>query len=630
VILAEPGPCALDFESYPTSPGWHATQAATAAPRGQKGAARARAQQVALLNNRAHLRRPCILSLCHSSGAEVVVRLAVDDDPAPRRVQLQAMFAECRASLVAHRAQFECELLLSHGVPLDIDCTLLMAKALLLVAYDPEKQAPPVEFGLAALVERESGRVRDKAVRDRDWRDPESLDAAAIDYCRQDARDALELYRLYQARLEEQGLFDGYRLIQQAILPTAAINLVGMEFDATAHAALIAHLRNRADRLKRLLDQICDGAVRNHGSTPQVGDWIMDQVLAGDFAGDHDRLANFGARLCAVVGVTWKHTKSRRLVIDKGIKARQARTLQLHYPTIARYLRAHALWTQVTKLAGSFGETLTQWVDVDGRLRGQLTAGATVTLRHNAQHPPVQEMPRRKSFRRLFRAPRGRRLVDCDYSQIELRLAAVIAKDEALLEVYRQGLDVHKEVAGHVDLPRSQAKPVSFTMIYAGGAAKIADSAGVSPEKAQAVLEGFLKAYPGIAAYRERAPREAEQAGFIAIRPGRRVRYDPAISKPPQAVNYPIQGGAASVQMRALRRVYDVLVAQPWLGARLVGAIHDELILESPDDERAGIAAGILQHEMRTALLEVFPEAAAMGADRLAAAAICTSWADKP
>ena len=100
------------------------------------------------------------------------------------------------------------------------------------------------------------------------------------------------------------------------------------------------------------------------------------------------------------------------------------------------------------------------------------------------------------------------------------------------------------------------------------------------------------------------------------------MRYDPAISKPPQAVNYPIQGGAASVQMRALRRVYDVLAAQPWLDTQVVGAIHDELMLEAPADERAEIAAGILQHEMRAALLEVFPESAAMGADRLAEAEV--------
>ena len=82
--------------------------------------------------------------------------------------------------------------------------------------------------------------------------------------------------------------------------------------------------------------------------------------------------------------------------------------------------------------------------------------------------------------------------------------------------------------------------------------------------------------------------------------------------------------------MRALRRVYDALAARPELDAQLVGAIHDELILEAPEDERAEAAGEILQREMRAALLEVFPESEAMGADRLAAATICSSWAEKP
>lgn len=107
------------------------------------------------------------------------------------------------------------------------------------------------------------------------------------------------------------------------------------------------------------------------------------------------------------------------------------------------------------------------------------------------------------------------------------------------------------------------------------------------------------------------------------------MRYDPAVSTAPQAVNFPIQGGAASVQMLALRRVYDVLAQQPWLDTRVVGAIHDEFLLEAPGDERAEIAAGILQYEMRAALLAVYPEAEAMGAARLAEAEVLKSWADK-
>jgi DNA polymerase I-like protein with 3'-5' exonuclease and polymerase domains len=107
------------------------------------------------------------------------------------------------------------------------------------------------------------------------------------------------------------------------------------------------------------------------------------------------------------------------------------------------------------------------------------------------------------------------------------------------------------------------------------------------------------------------------------------VRYDPQLSRAPQAINYQIQGGAASVQMRALRLVYDALAARPDLEARLVASVHDEVLIEAPIGERAERAASLLQDCMRQALLDVFPEAEQMGAANLAAAKICTSWAEK-
>jgi DNA polymerase family A len=419
-------------------------------------------------------------------------------------------------------------------------------------------------------------------------------------------------------------------VIRQAILPTAAINLVGMLFDADAHAALVETLRAEADRLDAELTSICEGAIANPASAAQISGWIVDQVLGEDYPDPAERYANFCGRLQARCGMAWRRTKGGALMVTKRLKLKMAEALDPHFPVVSRYLIAHAQWTKQVKLLSTFGESLRPWVDPDGRLRGQLQVGGTVTLRHSASRPNIQQMPRQTEFRALFGTPLGRRLVICDYSQVELRLAAIIARDEALLEVYRAGADVHAEVATAIVLPRgAQSKGVSFAMVYGAGVVGVAESSGLGIEQAAQAVERFLGAYPGLRAYRERAPREAEAAGCIPIRPARRVVYDPALSKGTQAINYQLQGGAASVQMRAVRRVYDALCARPDLDTLLIGAIHDELILEASADERAKAAAEILQREMRAALLEVFPEAAAMGADRLAAAAICSSWAEK-
>ncbi len=343
---------------------------------------------------------------------------------------------------------------------------------------------------------------------------------------------------------------------------------------------------------------------------------------------DPERLANFCGRLQACCGLTWRRTKGGALAVTKALKPKMAEALAGQFPRVSEYLLAHARWTKAVKLLGTFGESLRSWVDADGRLRGQLKVGGTVTLRHSASRPNVQQMPRQAEFRALFRAPPGRALVVCDYSQIELRLAAIIAPDEALLEVYASDADIHAEVAAAIGLPRSsQSKGVSFAMIYGAGVGGVAEAAGLPLERAAEVVELFLGAYPGLRAYRERAPLEAEAMGRIEIRPDRQVRYDPVLSKGTQAINYGVQGAAASVQMRALRRVYDALAGQPEV--RLVGAIHDEILLEAPVASAAA-AAELLQREMRQALLEVFPEALEQGADRLAKAAICSSWADKP
>ena len=196
-ILTTPGTAAIDFETYPTSPKWHGDQAARDAPRGQQSLARERAVLEAAMMGRALHRRPCTLQLAHEDGLEVFVRLT---DPMH---ELPAMFDlapwEDRATLVGHNSAFETEVLLKHGVAVDIECTLLAAKCLYIVAV-ADDQPQPVGFSLAELVEKEFGHVLDKGVRDRDWREPP--DAAAVRYGLEDVRWTLRLWQLYEGRLK--------------------------------------------------------------------------------------------------------------------------------------------------------------------------------------------------------------------------------------------------------------------------------------------------------------------------------------------------------------------------------------------------------------------------------------------
>lgn len=754
--LAAPGWAAIDMETWP-HPDHEVEQAVARTLRGGKGAARKAVKlQFARLAS-AHHRVACTLQVAHENGQAVFARLASGEGAAAdaaRADQLQAMFAPRTSmppwedhQLVAFNALFEAELLAKHGVVVDLDDPMLAAKALYLLAV-PEDRPQPVQFSLAALVEREFGKVRDKTLRARDWRSPP--DAEAVTYGIEDAKDALALWQLYRQRLEAEGLMLGYRVMVEAVNGTAASNLVGLTLDKAAHAALMQRMQRTAADLKTKLDEICNGDVKLHSSTAHVSMWIIGEVLGyplvppdepklvglleflrqagglspdrggelaardlgrlvsltgklnleeatldawqagyiglehstfGDERPEQDELleaidrerfgdrvltlddqllwdaylaqkenferlhkadpylkSSFDIRLRARANTTWRWTaKTGHLAITKGSKARKAEQLSHAFPQIAEYLVTHSRWNKARKLIEAFGPALPKhWQDEDGRVRGQFKVWAAVTGRQSCVNPNLQQMPREAEFRALFVAPPGRKLIVCDYSQIEMRLAAIFARDEVLLDVYRRGADIHAANAAIIfgvlesevtKAQRQAAKPVGFAVIYGAGAAGLAESTGVEIEQARVFLARFLGAYHGLAAYRERAVAEARARGWIEIIPARRVWID-AQTPATCMINFPIQGTAASVQMRAVRRVFDALRARPGL-ADLAACVHDEILLEANDD-RAEEAQDLLQREMRRALVEIVPAAVDMGADLLAAAVTINSWAEKP
>jgi hypothetical protein len=336
---------------------------------------------------------------------------------------------------------------------------------------------------------------------------------------------------------------------------------------------------------------------------------------------------------------SWRTTKTGHLAITKGSKLRRAEQMANAYPQVSAYLIKHAQWSQATKLIDAFGPTLRHWRDDDDYYRGQFRTFSAWTGRQSCVDPNLQQQPRTEAFRSLWIAPPGRKLVIADYSQIELRLAAIESGDERLLEVYRQGADVHDQNAAIIfDKPieavtkgdRQAAKAVGFLTIYGGGPAKLAETVGCDLDKAHTFLARFFQSYPKLRDYRERMPAQATQTGWIEIRPGRRVKYDPQKSSPTQAINAPVQGGAASVQMLAIRLIHDALRAEPGLDTYLAASVHDEFILDAPDDKRAREAANLLVKAMTDALVKLYRESEQMGVARLTAAAVVSSWAEKP
>jgi DNA polymerase-1 len=217
-------------------------------------------------------------------------------------------------------------------------------------------------------------------------------------------------------------------------------------------------------------------------------------------------------------------------------------------------------------------------------------------------------------------------LVDADYSQIELRILAHIAGDVAMQAAFRDGEDVHAVTASQVfrvplaevtSQMRSRAKAVNFGIVYGISAFSLADDIRVPQKEAQSYIDAYLAHYEGVRTYMERIKEEAREQGYVTTLFGRR-RYLPELRSSNfntrsfgerVALNTPIQGTAADVIKLAMVRVRDRLLAEG-LQARLVMQIHDELLIEAPENEVPAVCA-LLQQEMEgAASLSVKLEAA--------------------
>ncbi len=273
------------------------------------------------------------------------------------------------------------------------------------------------------------------------------------------------------------------------------------------------------------------------------------------------------------------------------------------------------------KLYSTYAEGLLKVIDADGRMRSTFNQTEARTGRLSSSEPNLQNIPIRtplgSQLRRYFVAAPGHTLLDADYSQIELRILAHISGDEGMRHAFLSGEDIHRSTAAKVyGLPpemitpqlRSSAKAVNFGIVYGIGAYSLSQDIGVSVKEAQAFIDNYLAAFPGIKAYMENTIQTGRDQGYVATLFGRRRALPELASKnfniralgERMAMNTPIQGTAADVIKLAMVRVWRRLRSEG-LKAKLILQVHDELIVEAPLEE-ADRAAAILGEEMQNAV----------------------------
>ncbi|ATR81142.1 DNA polymerase I [Pseudomonas sp. HLS-6] len=262
-------------------------------------------------------------------------------------------------------------------------------------------------------------------------------------------------------------------------------------------------------------------------------------------------------------------------------------------------------YRSLSKLKSTYTDRLPEQINPrTGRIHTSYHQAVAATGRLSSSDPNLQNIPIRtpegRRIRQAFVAAPGYRLLAADYSQIELRIMAHLAKDEGLLHAFRHNLDVHRATASEVfgvaleDVTSDQrrsAKAINFGLIYGMSAFGLAKQIGVDRKQSQAYIDRYFSQYPGVLAYMERTRAQAAEQGFVETLFGRRLYLpdinakNPALRKGAErtAINAPMQGTAADIIKRAMVAV-DNWLNDSGLDARVILQVHDELVLEVRED----------------------------------------------
>ena len=295
--------------------------------------------------------------------------------------------------------------------------------------------------------------------------------------------------------------------------------------------------------------------------------------------------------------------------------------LKAHHPIIPAIMDYRGL----TKLKSTYADGLMKVIDSDGRIRTTFQNLVTATGRLSSTEPNLQNIPVRTDLgaeiRKMFVPKEGCVLVDADYSQIELRVLAHIAGDTVMQEAFRTGLDVHTLTASQVfHVPfdevtaqqRRSAKAVNFGIVYGISEFSLGEDLGVSRWEARDYIDSYLTHYQGVRRFMKQVVADARDCGYTQTVYGRRraipelksSNFNVRSGAERIAMNTPIQGTAADLIKLAMIRV-DEALRREFPKAKLILQVHDELIVECPEEIAAEVAALVSREMEQVASLNV-------------------------
>ncbi len=484
--------------------------------------------------------------------------------PATALKPLLDILAANRPIKVAHNAKFDAEFLLKHhGVRLGAVFDTYLASLLISAGNESDRH------GLEPVAARYLNIELDKSFQVSDWSG--ELSESQLEYAARDAQVLLPLREKLQAKIDELELMQAAKIEFDCINAMAAMELAGIYLEADCWRAQVERTKSAYDKAAVELRKELSAGL------PQMS--LFEEATSSINLDSPVQVREALARL----GLKVESTSEWRL-----------HNLARDHEVIAKLLDYRGL----SKSLSAYGLSLLEQINpVTGRVHANFRQIGSPTGRMGCTSPSLHQIPHEKHYRECFRAPSGRKLVVADFSQIEMRILAEFSGDEALLDAFTSGADLHRITASNMlGVPleevtndqRSKAKGLNYGIVYGMGAEGLANRINSSVAEAEGLIHKYFAAYPGVARWLQNAADSAVRDSRSRSASGRLwiFRLDPKDRQQLGALkrvgkNAPIQGTGSDLFKRAVKLVDDKLQHHD---AQIVHCIHDEIVVECSAD----------------------------------------------
>ena len=418
------------------------------------------------------------------------------------------------------------------------------------------------------------------------------------------AAACLELKPVFDKKLEEEKMAHLLHDIELPLVEVLAdMEHTGVRIDTDALAAYSKALTQRLADIERACIDLA-GIQFNVGSPAQVGEVLFDKLKIDEKA---------------------KKTKTGQYSTTEEVLEK----LSGKHPIVGKILE----FRKIKKLLSTYVNALPELINPHtGKIHTTYNQTVTATGRLSSTNPNLQNIPIRnddgREIRKAFIPDDGHSFFSADYSQIELRIVANISKDEALVEAFLAGEDIHRATAAKnyhertedvTDDQRRKAKTANFGMIYGISAFGLSERLQIPRSEAKQLIEGYFKTFPGVRRFMDQSIEMAKEKGFVTTLFGRRRMLPDITSRNAvvrgyaerNAINAPIQGTAADIIKIAMNRIYRRFDREG-IRSKMLLQVHDELNFDVVPGEEDSVAR-IVKEEMEAAFSGTVPLVADCG-----------------